>query len=82
MKEIGKVTHYYGNLGVVIVELSGPLKVGDKIKIVRGENEFDQDVDSMQVEHEQVKSAKKGDIVGLKVDGQAKEGAVVYLVEE
>ena len=79
-KEVGKVVHYYDKLGVAIVELSAPLKVGDIIKVKRGEEEFEQSVSSMQVEHEAVESAKKGDSVGLKVDQKSKEGAVVYKV--
>lgn len=82
MKQLGKVTHYYGKLGVAIVELEGNLKVGDKVKIEGGKSEFDQEVKSMQLEHEQIESAKKGDVVGLKVDEKVREGAVVYKLEE
>ena len=80
MKQIGKVTHYYGKPGVAIVELSGKLSVGDKIKVVDGTNEFEQEVSSLQIEHDQVDSAKKGDVVGLKVDEKARNGAIVHKV--
>ncbi len=82
MKQIGKITHFYDKLGVAIVELSGPLKVGERVRIVRNDEEFDQDVSSMQIEHDQVEKAKKGDVVGLKVDQKTKEGAAVYKLEE
>ena len=78
--EVGKVVHYYDKVGVAIVELSGKLAVGDTLKIKRGEDEFDQEVTSMQIEHESVESAKKGDAVGIKVDQKTKEGALVYKV--
>jgi putative protease len=78
--EVGKVVHYYDKLGVAIVELSAGLAVGDTIKVTRGEGEFEQPVTSMQVEHESVTSAKRGDAVGIKVAQKAKEGAVVYRV--
>ncbi len=81
MKKVGTVTHYYGKLGVAIVDLSGTMKVGDRIKIENGA-EFEQAVDSMQVNHEQVEEAKKGDVVGLKVGQKVGEGATVYLAEE
>lgn len=81
MKKVGTVTHYYGKIGVAIVELSGPLKVGDQIKFENG-TELEQTVDSMQIEHEQVEEAKKGDMIGLKVEQKVHEGATVYLVEE
>jgi U32 family peptidase len=82
MKPIGKVSHYYDKAGVAIVELQDALKVGDRIRIERGENSFEQEVASMQVEYKPVQEAKKGDSVGVKVDQKAKEGALVVLLEE
>lgn len=78
-KKIGKITHYFGKIGVGVIELTGTLKVGDQIVISGHGKEFKQGVDSMQVEHEQVKEAKTGDAVGLKVVEAVKEGTLVYL---
>ena len=79
MFKVGKITHYYDKIGVAVMEVSGDLAVGDKIKFARGgEDMFEQTVESIQVEHSKVPSAKKGDIVGLKVDQEVKEGAEVY----
>ncbi|MCX6706230.1 MAG: hypothetical protein NTV24_03980 [Candidatus Woesebacteria bacterium] len=79
MFKIGKVTHYYDKLQVAIVELAAELSVGDKIKFVRGgEDIFEQNVDSIQIEHEKKESAKKGEVVGLKVEKEVKEGAEVF----
>jgi putative protease len=79
--KIGKVTHYYDKIGVAVVELDAGISNGDKIKFVRGgEDLFEQEIASMQVEHEQVESAKKGDVIGLKVDKELREGAEVYKV--
>ena len=77
--KIGKVLHYYDKIGVAVVELEGDLATGDKIKFVRGgEDLFEQSVDSMQVEHEKIKEANKGDTIGLKADQEVKEGAEVF----
>lgn len=79
MFKIGKVSHYYDKIGVAIVELDGQLSVGDKIKFVRGgEDIFEQSVDSIQIEHEKKESASKGEVVGLKVEKEVKEGAEVF----
>lgn len=79
MFKVGKVTHYYDKIQVAIVELAADLAVGDKIKFVRGgEDIFEQNVDSIQIEHEKKESAKKGDVVGLKVEREVKEGAEVF----
>ena len=77
-KPIGKITHFYDKIGVAVVELNGVLKVGDKIKIKRHDSEFEQTVDSMQVEHKPVKQAKKGDAVGMKVVQAVHEGAEIF----
>lgn len=66
-KEIGKVTHYYGNISVGIIELSDVLKVGDTIHIKGHSEDFTQTVDSMQIEHADVSEAKSGDVIGIKV---------------
>jgi len=79
--KIGKVTHFYDKIGVAIVELTASLSKGDKVKFARGgEDLFEQDVNSIQIEHEQKDSAGKGEVVGLKVDSEVKEGAEVYKV--
>lgn len=73
-KKVGKVIHYYDKIGVAVVELAGPLAVGDTIKIEGHGRDFNQKVSSIQMEHEKVEKAKKGDSVGLKVDQEAKNG--------
>lgn len=79
MFKVGKVIHYYDKIGVAVVELTSDLAVGDRIKFTRGgEDMFEQTVESMQVEHNKIDSAKKGDTVGLKVDQPVKEGAEIF----
>jgi len=79
-KKIGKVTHYYDKIGVAVIDLTQGLKVGDNIKFVHKDNEFTQAVDSLQIDHKSVKSVKKGDSLGLKVDQPVKTGAEVYKI--
>jgi len=77
---VGKVTHYFDGIGVVVLELSSSLTVGDTIRIV-GENiDFNQVVDSMEVDRQKISQAKSGDSVGLKVLQKAKEGCKVYKI--
>ena len=79
-KLIGKISHYFGNIEVAVIELSGVLKAGDSIRIIGGETDFTQQVDSMEADHKKVKTAKKGDSVGLKVEEKVREGYKVYKV--
>lgn len=85
-KLLGKVTHYYDKIGVAVVEVKAPIKVGETIRIKAPEaspreTDFTQEVVSMQIEHEQIKKAKKGDMIGLKVGQEVKEGDEVYKTE-
>lgn len=81
-KLIGKVRHYFGKVGVAVLELTDNLKVGDTIRIVGGETDFTQTVESMEIEHEKIKEAKKRDLVGLKVSQKVREGYKVYKISE
>jgi len=78
-KSIGKISHYYDKIGVGIIELAGSLKAGDTIKVKGKDTDFEQVIDSMQIEHEQVEKAKKGDVIGIKMNQKVKEGDEVYL---
>ena len=80
---IGKITHYFGKIEVGIVEIiKGSLAVGDMIHIKGSSTDFEQKVDSMQIEHEQVDKAKKGDVIGLKVKEKVREEDKVYKIKE
>ena len=80
-KEIGHVTHFYDKIGVMVVKLTDKVSVGDTIKVKRGDEELEEKVESMQVEHENIEKAKKGDEIAIKISGKTKEGAIVYKVE-
>lgn len=78
--KIGIVTHYYDKIGVAIIELQSNLGIGDKIKFVKDEEESTQEVGSMQIEHQEITEAKKGQSIGLKVDKPVKQKAIVYKI--
>ncbi|MBW2988100.1 hypothetical protein DRJ48_00415 [Candidatus Woesearchaeota archaeon] len=79
-QEVGKVTHYFTKIGVAIVEVSAPIRVGDKIHIKGATSDFTQTVESMQIEHQPVEEAKPGDSIGLKVVDHAREGDTVFKI--
>jgi putative protease len=79
-KEIGKITHYFGHIGVAVVELSDKLKTGAEIQIKGATTDFKQKVDSMQIEHKNVDEAKKGDSIGMKVKEKVRDHDKVFLV--
>lgn len=79
--QIGKVTHYYDKIGVAVVDvMKQPLKVGTMVKISGHDNEFNQTVSSLQVEHKPVSKIAAGESGALKTDKPVKEGDAIYLV--
>ena len=77
---VGKVTHYFGHIGVAVLKLSAPLKVGDGIEIEGKETKLAQKVASMQVNHKSIDASKAGDDIAIKVDSEVHEGDTVYKV--
>ena len=80
LRKVGKVSHFFTNIGVAVIELSGTMTVGDKILFQGSTTNFEQTVTSMQIEHKSVPTAQAGQSIGLKVTGRVREGDVVYKV--
>ncbi len=79
-QRIGAVRDYFAKIGVAGIDLEGALRVGDTVHIKGHTTDMEQVVDSIQVEHDQVEEAKKGDSIGLKVKDRCRGGDVVYKV--
>ncbi len=79
-KSVGKVAHYFDKIGVVALMLTAPLKAGDTVKIKGKKTDFTQIITSMQIDHQAVEKAKKGEDVAIKVDQAAKEGDEVIKI--
>jgi len=76
--EVGRITHFFSKISVAVIELSKPLKVGDTIVVKGPTTDFEQPVDSMQIEHKDVQKAEAGQSIGLKVLQRARETDLVY----
>jgi len=81
MKQIGEVFTYFKNVGVAGIKITqGKLKVGDKVRIKGATTDMELDIDSMQIDRENVEEAKKGQEIGIKVKDRVRPGDKVYLV--
>lgn len=76
--KIGRVTHFFSKISVAVIELTTPLSIGDTIVFKGPNTDFEQGVDSMQIEHENVEKAEAGQSVGLKVTQRVRETDAVY----
>ena len=77
-KPLGEITHFYDHISVAVVKLFNTLKVGDTINIEGHGKSFKQKINSMQLEHKELKEAKKGMEIGLKVESPVKSKDLLY----
>jgi putative protease len=66
-KRIGKVTHYFDKIGVVVLDLTAVIRVGDTLHFLGHLTDFEQTVESLQIEHQAVKKAGPKQEVAMKV---------------
>ena len=76
--EIGSITHFFSKISVAVVELTASLVVGERILVKGPSTDFEQAVESMQIEHKNIQRAEAGQSIGLKLVQRAKEKDVVY----
>ena len=77
---IGEVTEFFARPVVAGIELTATLKLGDKIHIKGHTTDMELIVDSMQINNVDVKQAKAGDDVGVKVSERVRGGDIIYKV--
>ena len=79
---IGQVTDFFARPVVAGIELTATLKLGDKIHIKGHTTDMEFTVDSMQINNADVKQAKAGDDVGVKVSERVRRGDTIYKVTD
>ncbi|MBI4138189.1 MAG: hypothetical protein HY482_01165 [Candidatus Wildermuthbacteria bacterium] len=77
---IGRITHFYDNIGVAVIKLTAPLKKGDTIRVEGGDVSVKQKVSSMQNDHKPVAAAKAKNEIGMKISKKVRDGYRVYKI--
>lgn len=78
--EIGTVNDFFARPVVAGIELTEPVKVGDRIHIKGHTTDLEIIVESMQINNVNVTQAKAGDSVGIKVPERVRRGDTVYKI--
>jgi hypothetical protein len=82
-ERIGEVTHYYHKISVAVIKVSQDLKVGEMVHFLGRHTDFQQEIASMQIEHEAVTEVEAGGEVAVKVIQRVRRGDSVFrLLEE
>ena len=81
-KRIGEISNYFNQINVAVLTLTANLKKGDNVHFLGHGCDFRQEITSMQIEHESIEAAKKGDLIAVKVDKPVHKGTLVFLLTE
>ncbi len=80
-QKIGIVEHYFTNLSVAAIKITnGEITIGDTIHIKGPTTDFQQNVESMEIDRKAVERAEVGSSIGIKVKERVREGDLVYKV--
>jgi translation elongation factor EF-Tu-like GTPase len=81
-EQIGTVSDFFARPVVAAIELTGDLKIGDKIHIKGHSTDVEEVVSSMQIDNAAVAEAKAGDSVGVKISERVRKRDTVYKVTD
>ena len=79
---VGEVSDFFARPVVAGIELTAPLMLGDTIHVKGHTTDLEFIVDSMQINNENVKEAKAGDSVGIKVSDRVRRGDIIYKITD
>lgn len=75
---VGTVSQVFGKISVAAITLQARVKKGDMLLFEFDEGMFEQIVESMQINHRSVRSAKAGSDIGIKTMQLPRAGGRVY----
>ena len=81
-QKVGEVMKFFSKPSVAAIKLEGELKVGDRIKFKGHTTDFEDQVQSMQIENQAVEKAGAGEMIGIKVKERVRENDLVYKVTD
>jgi putative protease len=76
------VTHFFNKISVAVIELSKELSVGEQVHFLGAHTDFQQEITSMQIEHEAVEMGEPGAEIAVKVKDRVRAGDEVFRVTE
>ena len=79
-KLIGRITHYFPKVMAGVIKLTGPLTLGDVIKIKGHTTDLTQTVTSIQIDRVPITAARKGQEIGLLVNSRVRRRDAVYKI--
>ncbi|MBN2569103.1 MAG: translation elongation factor-like protein [Deltaproteobacteria bacterium] len=80
-EKLGEVVKFFTKPSVAAVRITGgELSVGDTVKFVGHTTDFEDTIDSMEVNNEKIDTAVVGDYIGIKVPQRVRPGDEMYKI--
>ncbi|MCD6153100.1 MAG: hypothetical protein J7J07_04230 [Syntrophobacterales bacterium] len=80
-KKIGEVVKFFAKPSVAAVKVtSGELNIGDTVRFTGHTTDFEEKLDSMEIDNEQIEKAVEGDYIGVKVSDRVRPGDEMFKV--
>jgi putative protease len=82
-QKVGEVMKFFPKPSVAAIRITeGSLKVGDRIKFKGHTTDFEDVIQSMQIENKAVEDAGVGALIGIKVKDRVRENDLVFKVTD
>jgi len=80
-KMVGVVIQYFAKVEAAAVQITeGEIKIGDTLHFKGATTDFEQNIDSMQIDRDSIQSATTGQAVGIKVRERVWPNDKVFLL--
>ncbi len=80
-EKIGEVMKFFAKPSVAAVKItSGELLAGDVVKFTGHTTDFEDRIDSMEVDNKQIEKATVGDYIGIKVSDRVRPGDEMFKI--
>jgi len=77
---IGEITHYFDRIEVAVVALTETIRVGDTVHMLGPSTDFQQEVTSLQIEHQPIDEAGPGQEVAMRVKQRVRPRDKVFKI--
>ncbi|MDO9515873.1 MAG: hypothetical protein Q7J01_07230 [Syntrophales bacterium] len=80
-EKIGEVMKFFSKPSVAAVKITaGELRAGDTVKFAGHTTDFEDTINSMEIDNKQIEKATAGDYIGIKVSDRVRPGDEMFKV--
>jgi translation elongation factor EF-1alpha len=82
-QKVGEVVKFFSKIGVAAIKVTeGTIRVGDRVKFKGNSTDFEDQIQSMQIDNQPVEKAEAGQMIGIKVKDRVREQDVVSKITD